>query len=102
MTKHKLNVPECKMTESDKMFNIIRILHKMGYSADDAKSAIHVIEKRDLDKSQFDFPYGSFEETKSHVLDDEFAFSGKSFLAGEDECKTLYNDVKENKLWARF
>ena len=79
MPAPRLNIPEYELTENDRMSNVMRQLYKIGYDVEDAKTAIWVIEKFHIDKSQFDFPYGSFEEAKKHVLAGEFDYSEESF-----------------------
>ena len=69
----KLDIPDCNSSENDiKLYRIMYSLCDMSHYADDARDVIHIIEKYHLDKSQFDYPYGSFEEFKKHVLAGEF------------------------------
>lgn len=64
----RVNMPKYKKTERSKMMDIVVQLYRMGYNVDNARDAIQIIEVFKLDKSQFNFPYGSFEEAKKHVL----------------------------------
>ena len=98
----KYDLPRYKLTENDRMDNVTRQLYKLGYNVEDAKTAIWVIEKFHIDKSQFDFPYGSFEEAKKHVLAGEFDYSGESFSSSEEEIEALHKEVKEGKLWVTY
>ena len=81
---------------------IIRQLFGMGYDVDDARSAIKIIKDDNLDKSQFDFPYESFEETKAHVLAGEFDYDDKPFSSSKEEIEALDKAVKEGKLWITY
>lgn len=72
------------------------------YDVEDAKVAIKIIEENNLDKSQFDFPYGSFEEFKKHVLAGEFDYDEKSFYSSKEEIEALDNAVKEGELWITY
>ena len=98
MPAPRLNIPKHKLTEDGKMLNVISKLCLMGYEVCEAKNAIRIIEMFDLDKSQFDFPYGSFEEAKKHVLAGEFDYSEESFSSSEEEIEALHKAVKEGKL----
>ena len=51
---------------------------------------------------QFDYPYGSFEEYKKHVLAGEFDLDIKSVLTSPEEQKELDKAVKEGKLWVTY
>lgn len=98
----RLNMPRYKITKSDKMCNIMCELRRLGYDADDAKLAIKIIEDNNLDKSQFDFPYESFEKTKAHVLAGEFDYDDKPFSSSPEEIEALDKAVKEGKLWVTY
>ena len=65
----ELDMSECNSSENKmKVHNIIRRLRHMFYDVDDERDALHAIETCHLDKSQFDYHYGSFEEFKSMFL----------------------------------
>lgn len=98
----KYDLPRYKLTESDRMDIVIRQLCKMGYKVNNAKRAIRIIEKFHIDKSQFDFPYGSFEEAKKHVLAGEFKYRKKSFSSSKKEIEALHKAVAEGKLWITY
>ncbi len=102
MPAPRLNIPEYELTENDRMSNVMRQLYKIGYDVEDAKTAIWVIEKFHIDKSQFDFPYDSFEEAKKHVLAGEFDYRKKSFSSGKEKIEALHKAVKEGKLWVTY
>lgn len=98
----RLNMPKHKLTEDGKMLNVISKLCLMGYEVCEAKNAIRIIEMFDLDKSQFDFPYHSFEEFKKHVLAGEFDYSEESFSSSKKEIEALHKAVAEGKLWITY
>lgn len=98
----RLNMPKHKLTEDGKMLNVISKLCLMGYEVCEAKNAIRIIEMFDLDKSQFDFPYGSFDEAKKHALAGEFDYDEESFSSSEEEIETLHKEVEEGKLWVTY
>ena len=60
-----------KVPENKRKSNRIAWLLK-SYGAGDARDAVRIIEKYGVDKFDFDYPYGSFEEYKKHVLAGEF------------------------------
>ena len=98
----RLNMPKHKLTEDGKMLNVISKLCLMGYDVCEAKNAIQIIEMFELDKSQFDFPYGSFDEAKKHVLAGEFDYDEESFFSSKEECEALDKAVAEGKLWITY
>ena len=96
----KYDLPEYKSDENElKADIIVRKLSKMGYSVDTERDAVQIIDNFNLDKSQFDFPYHSFEEFKKHVLAGEFDYDEKSFFSSKEECEELDKAVKEGRLW---
>lgn len=96
----KYNLPEYKPDENElKADIIIRKLSKMGYSVNTERDAVQIIDNFNLDKSQFDFPYHSFEEFKKHVLAGKFDYNEESFFSSKEECEALDKDVKEGRLW---
>ena len=80
---------------------IIRQLFGMGYDVDDARSTVKLIEDNNLDKSQFDFPYGSFEEFQKHVDAGEFdyKFSKKNMYVTDEQRKQIEQEMREGKGW---
>lgn len=98
----RLNMPKHKLTEDGKMLNVISKLCLMGYEVCEAKNAIRIIEMFDLDKSQFDFPYGSFDEAKKHALAGEFDYDTDTFASSQEEIDALHKSIKEGKLWIRY
>ena len=65
----KFNLPKHKPSERDLKRDIVfRKLYDMNYNVLDERHAIHIIENNNIDKTQFDWPYGSFEAFKQHVL----------------------------------
>lgn len=95
----RLNVPKHKLTERGKMSNVVIKLNNIGYDVDDPRSAIKIIENDNLDKSQFDFPYGSFEETKKRVLAGEFDCDEKKFYISDERRKQVEQEMREGKGW---
>lgn len=98
----RLNMPKHKLTEDGKMLNVISKLCLMGYEVCEAKNAIRIIEMFDLDKSQFDFPYGSFDEAKKHALAGEFDYDADTFSSSQEEIDELHKAVVEGKLWITY
>ena len=98
----KANIPRYKITKVDKMCNVERKLRVLGYDVDDPRTAIKIIEDDNLDKSQFDFPYESFEETKAHVLAGEFDYDIDSFATSQEKIDELHKAVKDGKLWITY
>lgn len=98
----RLVVPEHKVNENrNKMGRIISDLCDMGYDICTAKEAIQVIETKKLDKSQFDFPYNSFDEFKEHVLSGELEMKSLNMMTKEEQ-EQLDRDVREGRLWITY
>ena len=98
----RLKMSEYKLTKRDKMTNVVIKLRVMGYDIEDPRIAIKIIEDDNLDKSQFDFPYDSFEETKAHVLAGEFDFDESSMIITDERREELRKAVEEGKLWVTY
>lgn len=99
----KYNLPEYKPDENElKADVIIRKLSDMGYAVDTERDAVQIIDSFNLDKSQFDFPYGSFDEAKKHALAGEFDYDEESFFSSKEECEELDKAVAEGKLWITY
>lgn len=64
---------------------IVRTLVRAGYDIGDAREAIQIIESENLDKSQFDYPYASYDEFKNHVLLGEFDIDVDSMMMTQEE-----------------
>lgn len=96
----RLVMPEHKVNEKwFKVNYIVRMLVRAGYDIGDARDAIQIIESENLDKSQFDYPYGSYDEFKKHVLLGEFDINIDSMMMTKERRARLDKDVREGKLW---
>lgn len=98
----KLKLQKFPITEKRKSNNIIYKLTNMGYEVDNAKEALAIFEKHDIDKSQFDFPYGSFESYKQHVLADDLEPDLTSHIITKEQHEQNIKDVQEGKLWEMY
>ena len=96
----RLIMPEHKVNEKWFKANyIVRTLVRAGYDIGDARDAIQIIESENLDKSQFDYHYGSYDEFKKHVLLGEFDIDIDSMMMTKERREQLDKDVREGKLW---
>lgn len=99
----KYDLPEYKSDENELKADIImRKLSKMGYSVDTERDAVQIIDSFNLDNSQFDFSYHSFEEFKKHVLAGEFDYDTDAFASSQEEIDKLHKAVAEGKLWITY
>lgn len=99
----KLDAPECNSSENDiKLYHIMYALNNMSYYVDDARDVVRIIEKYALDKSQFDYPYGSFDEFKKHTLSGDFDVDENDHVITEQRRKELAKAVKDGKLWITY
>lgn len=96
----RLVVPEHKVDENcNRMCRIIDDLCDMGYDICTAKEAIQVIETEKLDKSQFNFPYGLYDEFKECVLSGELEIGSiDDMFMTKEEQERLDKAVREGEL----
>lgn len=94
--KHKVDENEIKLCAIEDSLN------DMGYLCDGSKSVIKVIEDNNLDKSQFDFPYGSFDKFKESVEQDAFNEYGRVGFLTKSESDKLHKDISEGKIWITY
>lgn len=91
----RYDTPECKPSEAEvKSDYIVRMLLNAGYDIEDERDAVHVIEEHGIDKFTFDYPYGSFEEYKKHVLAGEFDVDMEDVMTTDEERAELIRSVK--------
>lgn len=96
----RLVVPKHKPSEKwFKVNYIVRVLVRAGYDVGDARDVIRVIEENNLDKSQFEYPYDSYDEFKKHVLAGDYDIDVAAMLMTNEERKQLQKDIAEGRLW---
>ncbi len=94
----KFKAPKHKPSEIRlKSDYIIRTLMSMNYNIEDEKDAIAIIESNGIDKFNFDYPYGSFDTYKEHVLAGEFNVDPSKMMT-KAEHDTMEQNIKEGKL----
>ena len=76
---------------------IVRTLVGMGYDINTKRDAIAIIESEGIEKFNFDYPYGSFETFKKHVLAGEFDVHVR--YETKEEYEETEKAVKEGRLW---
>lgn len=97
------SIPEPNYKLSDdkiKALTIMRKLTEMGYDIGSKQEAIAIIESEGIEKFNFDYPYGSFEAFKQHVLAGEFDVHVK--LGTKEHHEELEKAVREGKLWKTY
>lgn len=92
---------EGAILESCKMYGVKSDLRDMQYVVNSAREAVSIIEQNNLDLSQFDFPYGSFEAFKEHTLAGEFDFDESKCISSREEIAAYKQDIKARHLWRR-
>lgn len=63
---------------------------------DSTRDAVRIIEEQGVDKFDFDYPYGSFEEFKKHTLAGEFDIDADYMALTDEKRSKLKNAVREN------
>lgn len=84
------------------MSRLENMLDDLGYCTDTGKDVVDAIEQNNLDLSQFEFPYGSFEAFKEHALDGEFDMDVYACAASYEEIAELHQLVEDKKLWVLY
>ena len=90
---------ELPITEMDKSMKIMRKLRKMGHDINDPNEALAVFETCNIDKTQFNFPYGSFDTYRQHVLSHDLDLDLTSNVMTPEESEKIDKAIKEGKLW---
>ena len=100
----RINSEKYVLSEQSKMYRkadkIVDRLCDMGYNIETEREAVQIIERYNLNKLQFDYPYGSFDEFKKHVLAGEFDF--EPHLVSKKEHDEFMKKVKEGKAWITY
>ena len=95
----RYNISRHKPSETKVKSNyIIRMLFKAGYDVGNPRDAVKLIEEKGVDEFDFDYPYGSFEEYKKHVLAGEFDVDIESIIMTDEERAAWERDVKSGKI----
>ena len=99
--KHMPELPIIKipMTEKRKSSKITRKLRNMGYNVNAPHEALTIFETYNIDKTQFDFPYGSFDAYKQHVIAHDLDLDLTSNIMTPEEYEKIDKAIKEGKLW---
>ena len=96
MSIPKLDIYKHKLSEDRvKLNSLIYALCSMNYDVYDARSCLKTIEKYHLNKLQFTYPYGSFDEFKKHTLSGGFDVDIQIHYTTEQERKT-FEEAMEN------
>ena len=94
-----VDIPEYHISDAEKKSNaIVHQLSIMGYDVCFERDVVKFIEKRGVDKFNFDYPYGSFEEYKKHVLAGEFDVDAESFEMTKEQHKQFLKWEKEGRI----
>ena len=94
-----VNNSDTYVSENRRKLNYIYyILRKQCYDVDGVRDAVHIIEKHGVDKFYFDYPYGSFEEFKKHVLAGEFDIDIEAMMMTDEEIAEQEKAIREGRL----
>lgn len=95
----RYNIPRHRPSEIEvKSDYIVRMLFGAGYDIDDERDAVKLIEEKGVDKFDFDYPYGSFEEYKKHVLAGEFDIDIEAMMMTDKERAKQEEAIRKGKL----
>ena len=92
-----IKVCPVRVSEDRKKLNYIIYLLS-DYNACNARDAVRIIEEHGVDKFDFDYPYGSFEEFKKHTLAGEFDVDIEAMLLTDKERAEQEKAIREGKL----
>lgn len=91
-------IPDYKQSNLERKADcIVKTLTGMNYDVGDEHDAVKIIESEGVNKFNFDYPYGSFEEFKKHVLAGEFDVD-INFGTKKDH-EELEKVAREGRLW---
>ena len=94
----RVAIPKHKVSENDrKLYVLENTLYDMGYNCEEPKDMVKVIEMFGLDKSQFDFPFGSYDAFKAHIENGEYDNYGVVKLMTAEELDALDKAIKEGR-----
>lgn len=103
-----IKVCPIRVSEDRKKLNYIIYL-LFDYEVRNARDAVCIIEEHGVDKFDFDYPYGSFEEFKKHTLAGEFDVESAEITDEErvewdralkaGEMKVIHEDHKNCRAW---
>ncbi len=95
----KMNVALYKISDNEKLLDSLEIaLHHCGFlDCENPRVMVKIIEENNLDKSQFDFPYGSFEEFKKHVLNGEYDDDFVINFMTKDDVNDMIKSIEDGR-----
>lgn len=101
----RIEVPPYKPDENERKLTVIEnALDDMGYECDGARDVIEIIEKHNLVKSQFEYPFGSYDTFRVHVL--MGYYDGDESLVShhmtDEEFEEFEKAVREGKIWITY
>ena len=94
--KYDVKIPENKRKSNHIAWSL------RSYDVCNARDVIRIIEEQGVDKFNFDYPYGSFEEYKKHVLAGEFDVDVEAHMMTSERREELKQLVREGKLWITY
>ena len=96
----ELDIFDYEPSENHVKLNLlIYALCSMNYDVYDARSCLKIIEKYQLNTSQFTYPYDSFDEFKKHTLSGEFDVDMRIPYTTEQKREELKEAAKNGRLW---
>lgn len=94
----KIDIPVYTVSEDEKKLDELEIaLYGTGYNCEEPKDMIQVINIFKLDKSQFDFPFGSYDAFKARVLNGEYDDYGVIKFMTDEEVEAMERDIEEGR-----
>lgn len=95
----RIDVPVYTVSEDENKLDVLEIaLQKQGYSdCENPRDMIKIIDLFGLDTSQFDFPYGSYEAFKTHVLSGEYDDMFDIDFTSKEKFEAMKRDIEEGR-----
>ncbi len=94
----RIDIPVHTVSENDrKLYALENTLYDMGYNCEEPKDMIKVIEIFKLDKSQFDFPFDSYDAFKARVSNGEYDDYGVIKFMTQEEVEAMERDIEEGR-----
>ena len=94
---HKTAITSDIERKAEKIMSFL--IYDMNRDVADEREVIEIIECMGIEKFNFDYPYGSFEAFKQHVLAGEFDKDSSKMEMTDEDREKIAKGEKEGKIW---
>lgn len=94
---HKTAITSDIERKAEKIMSFL--IYDMDRDVANEREAVRLIEYMGVEKFNFDYPYGSFEAFKRHVLAGEFDKDFSDIQMTDEDRKMIAKAEREGKMW---